>query len=41
MELGPQAAMEKVIDIAIRGEIRLIFINADLGTLPLKISQSA
>jgi hypothetical protein len=41
MELGPQAAMEKAIDIAIRGEIRMIFINADLEKLPLQISQSA
>lgn len=41
MELGPQAAMEKAIDIAIRGEIRLIFINADLDKLPLEISQTA
>ena len=41
MELGPQAAMEKAIDIAIRGEIRLIFINADLDKMPLEISQSA
>lgn len=41
MELGPQAAMEKAIDIAIRGEIRLIFINADLDQLPIQVSQSA
>ncbi|MGD2166785.1 MAG: hypothetical protein PVF63_01690 [Gammaproteobacteria bacterium] len=41
MELGPQAAMEKAIDIAIRGEIRLIFINADLDKLPVKVPQSA
>lgn len=34
MELGPEAAMEKAIDIAVRGEIRLIFINADLDELP-------
>lgn len=41
MELGPQAAMEKAIDIAIRGEIRFIYINADLALLPQEISQSA
>lgn len=41
MELGPQAAMEKAIDIAIRGEIRMIFLNADPAKLPLGIPESA
>lgn len=41
MELGPEAAMEKAIDIARRGEIRLIFINADLDKLSRKLPQSA
>ncbi len=41
MELGPQAAMEKAIDIAIRGEIRMIFINADIDKLPSEVPQSA
>ena len=41
MELGPEPAMEKAIDIAIRGEIRLIFINADLDKLPQNVTQTA
>jgi len=41
MELGPEPAMEKVIDIAMRGEIRLIFINADLDKLSRQLPQSA
>lgn len=41
MELGPRPAMEKAIDIAIRGEIRLIFMNADLQNLPQEIPRSA
>jgi hypothetical protein len=41
MELGPEPAMEKAIDIAIRGGIRLIFINADLDKLLQSVSRSA
>ena len=41
MELGPEPAMEKAIDIAMRGEIRQIFINADLDELARRLPQSA
>ena len=41
MELGPEPAMEKAIDIAVRGQIRLIYIHADIDKLVQSISRSA
>ena len=41
MELDPESAVEKAIDIAIRGEIGLIYLNADLDNLPIKVPESA
>jgi hypothetical protein len=34
MELEPQAAVDKAVAIAKRGEVREIFVNADLDRLP-------
>jgi hypothetical protein len=34
MELGPQAALEKAIAIAKRGDVATIHLNADLNKLP-------
>jgi hypothetical protein len=41
MELGPEPAMEKAIDIAVRGQIRLIYINADIDKLQRSVPRSA
>lgn len=35
MELGPQAALEKAVAIAKRGDVVDIYVNADLTKLPL------
>jgi hypothetical protein len=34
MELGPQAAVEKAIAIAKRGDVKTVYLNADLNNLP-------
>ena len=34
MELGPQAALDKAIAIAKRGDVATIYLNADLAHLP-------
>jgi hypothetical protein len=34
MELDPQAAIDKAVAIAKRGEVLEIYVNADLGNLP-------
>jgi hypothetical protein len=34
MELGPQAALDKAVAIAKRGEVADIYVNADLSRLP-------
>lgn len=34
MELGPQAALDKAIAIAKRGDVATIYLNADLTQLP-------
>jgi hypothetical protein len=34
MELGPQAAVEKTIAIAKRGDVDTVYLNADLDNLP-------
>jgi len=34
MELGPQAALDKAIAIAKRGDVTTIYLNADLKQLP-------
>ena len=34
MELGPQAALEKAIAIAKRGDVADVYVNADLSKLP-------
>jgi len=34
MELGPQAALDKAIAIAKRGDVATIYLNADLERLP-------
>jgi len=33
MELAPDAAVEKAVDIAVRGGVRLIYLNADLAKM--------
>jgi hypothetical protein len=37
MQLEPEAAVEKAIDIALRGGIRDIYLNADLAHLPANV----
>ena len=34
MELGPQAALDKAVAIAKRGDVATIYLNADLARLP-------
>jgi hypothetical protein len=34
MELGPQAALDKAIAIAKRGDVATVYLNADLAHLP-------
>jgi len=34
MELKPQAALDKAVAIAKRGDVTEIYVNADLGNLP-------
>ena len=34
MELGPQAALDKAIAIAKRGDVTVVYLNADLTKLP-------
>ena len=34
MELGPQAALDKAVAIAKRGDVTTIYLNADLAHLP-------
>jgi hypothetical protein len=42
MELGPQAALEKAVAIAKRGDVATVYLNADLDRLPkLKRTASA
>jgi hypothetical protein len=36
MELGPQAALDKAVAIAKRGDVTTIYLNADLAHLPKK-----
>jgi hypothetical protein len=38
MQLEPESAVEKAIDIALRGGIRDIYLNADLTNLPANVS---
>jgi hypothetical protein len=40
MELDPEGAVEKAIDIAVRGGIKVIYLNADLEKLPAVASQT-
>jgi hypothetical protein len=40
MEIEPKAAVEKAVDIALRGEVCAIYLNADLDNLPLPVSQA-
>lgn len=41
MELSAEAAVEKAIDIAMRGDIKLIYLNANLEKLRLPVPVSA
>lgn len=41
MELEPEAAVEKAIDIAMRGNVKLIYLNADLEKLRYLIPETA
>jgi len=34
MELGPQAAVDKAVAIAKRGDVATVYLNADLNSLP-------
>jgi hypothetical protein len=34
MDLGPQAALEKAIAIAKRGDVATVYLNADMSQLP-------
>jgi hypothetical protein len=34
MELGPQAALDKAIAIAKRGDVAVVYLNADLDKIP-------
>jgi hypothetical protein len=34
MELGPQAALDKAVAIAKRGDVSTVYLNADLAHLP-------
>ncbi len=34
MELGPQAAVDKAVAIAKRGDVKVVYLNADLAKLP-------
>jgi hypothetical protein len=34
MELGPQAALDKAIAIAKRGDVATVYLNADLSAIP-------
>lgn len=34
MELGPQAALDKAVAIAKRGDVSTVYLNADLNDLP-------
>ena len=40
MQLEPKAAVEKAVDIALRGQVKAIYLNAKLDELPLPISQA-
>lgn len=40
MEIAPKAAVEKAVDIALRGEVCAIYLNADLDKLPLPVSST-
>ncbi len=40
MQLEPEAAVEKAVDIALRGQVKAIYLNANLAELPLPISQT-
>ena len=41
MELEAEAAVEKAIDIAMRGDVKLIYLNADPEKLKLRVPESA
>jgi hypothetical protein len=41
MELEPQEALDKAVAIAKRGEVREIYINADLNRLPSVAARAA
>ena len=41
MELSGEAAVEKAIDIAMRGEVKLIYLNADLAKLRIPVPETA
>ena len=34
MDLGPQAAVDKAVAIAKRGDVAIVYLNADLAKLP-------
>jgi hypothetical protein len=40
MELGPQAALDKAVAIAKRGEVADIYVNADLSRLPRPLANA-
>lgn len=40
MELEPESAVEKAIDIAVRGGVKSIYLNADIEKLPPVVSQT-
>jgi hypothetical protein len=41
MELDAESAVEKAIDIAVRGGIKTIYLNANLTKLPIAVSETA
>lgn len=41
MQLAPEAAVEKAVDIAQRGQVHAIYLNADLDKLPLPAVSAA
>lgn len=41
LELDPKAAVEKAVAIAKRGDVEVIYLNADLSKLPLMTAAAA
>jgi hypothetical protein len=37
MQLAPEAAVEKAVDIALRGDVHVIYLNANLDRLPMPV----